>query len=383
MITLLLTLTALPALADDAPEFLLGDVGVRVDLPRTWQMTRWSDWDFKASRKDDTVLMFAWATPGVVTPKQDELSLWTGPWEAKARELDAYELEQKAVELVDKGGVPAITFDYDFVFKDKKEGVMFGATVPVEGQYFHFVTVTRDAFRTRAEESRDELLERLEVKSKPAELDWGPTLEAMGITTPLPEDWRAPTEAETAQLTKTAEELGLDGLAGCAVGARPRGLTEPEGLVVCQGGLWLGVVDEYSFSGKDAELRELLFGGVAVPPAERLDLPDRTGLLFHPDIGSRALYMAVVPYDRGLARYWAWGEQDRDAEVKASLTTAVQNSAFSGPHPTGPSDWVSYFISYRPTHPVVLGTVLALLAFLGGLGFLLFGTGKKPDLDDL
>ena len=64
-ILLLTSLIAAPAHAEDAPEFLLGDLGVRIDLPRSWRMTRWSDWDFNAELKRgrDTVLLFAWATP--------------------------------------------------------------------------------------------------------------------------------------------------------------------------------------------------------------------------------------------------------------------------------------------------------------------------------
>ena len=32
---------------DEAPKYLLGDLGVRVDLPSGWNVTRWSDWDLK------------------------------------------------------------------------------------------------------------------------------------------------------------------------------------------------------------------------------------------------------------------------------------------------------------------------------------------------
>ena len=72
-IVLSLVLTAPVASAEDgsqAPEFLLGDVGVRVDLPAGWKMTRWSDWDLQAEKPDEKLILFAWQTPLQVEPTE-------------------------------------------------------------------------------------------------------------------------------------------------------------------------------------------------------------------------------------------------------------------------------------------------------------------------
>jgi hypothetical protein len=38
-------LLSTPALAEEeAPEFLLADFGVRIDLPDDWRMQKWADW---------------------------------------------------------------------------------------------------------------------------------------------------------------------------------------------------------------------------------------------------------------------------------------------------------------------------------------------------
>ena len=59
---LLLGTAAFAQVPEPEPEeFLLGDLGVWVDLPDTWKMTRWSDWDFEA-KSDSVPLLWVWST---------------------------------------------------------------------------------------------------------------------------------------------------------------------------------------------------------------------------------------------------------------------------------------------------------------------------------
>src|SRR5688572_2062653 len=85
----------------DAPEFLLGDLGVRLDLPAgSWRMTRWSDWDFKAEGRDGAMLLFAWATP-VQTPVVEgpDAAGWSRVFEAKVEELQGIDAKVTASKV--------------------------------------------------------------------------------------------------------------------------------------------------------------------------------------------------------------------------------------------------------------------------------------------
>src|SRR5690606_14578172 len=91
------------AAATEAPEYLLGDLGVRVDLPRGWKMLRWSDWDFKAETQDGGVMLFAWGTPYQV-PVEGEAADWAPVYEAKVKELGGDAPKLVASRIRKEGG---------------------------------------------------------------------------------------------------------------------------------------------------------------------------------------------------------------------------------------------------------------------------------------
>ena len=98
------------------------------------------------------------------------------------------------------------------------------------------------------------------------------------------------------------KRLGLADLEGCWAAIRPVPERVPDVMVTCQGGLLLGVVDQYSFDSVDQELREKLFGAVEVQPAEAVELNDRVGFAYRP---KESLAMGIVPYDQAwLAPGW-------------------------------------------------------------------------------
>src|SRR5678815_2753163 len=56
--------SSVPARADDGPQYLLGDLSVRLDLDKSrWHMTRWSNWDFHATVPAQGIDLEAWSTP--------------------------------------------------------------------------------------------------------------------------------------------------------------------------------------------------------------------------------------------------------------------------------------------------------------------------------
>ncbi len=383
-------LVATPAGAEDntAPEFLLGDIGVRIDLPKEWKMTRWSDWDFKGEKGD--VLLFAWATP-VQTPIRDEdIDEWGPIYTAKVEELQGKFPSVKDLRVENIGTRPTAYADINFQFGSGGGGVLYGSTIAAGGQMFHMAFVTADRRAKAAEKARDNIMRRLDVQAKgePLEVTPNEQVESLGATTKLPDLWRRPFKSEMGLAMKAIKGFGLEDISDCWVAIRPRPAVDPDVMVSCQGGLLLGVVDEYSFEGVDALVRSKMFGSAEVPGAARIDLPDRVGFQYKPPLGSRTLGVGVVPYDRGVARTWAVGQAGDDS-VHEAVQQVVAASSYSGPHPASLGDRISYYLTYRPTSPMVLGPILLGLLMVGvlviGVGLLLLrgrGRNKYADLSD-
>jgi hypothetical protein len=368
--------------AEEAPEFLLGDLGVRIDLPEDWEMSMWSDWDFKAETSDSKVYMTAWATPTQLTPVAENISGWLPFFEEKVTELGGTSAVVKSSRVDDVKGVPVARYELNFNF-EKLGMVMLGSTHEVSGKMFHMVAVTAEVRQARAEEAMEHFVGKLDVQTGPADVAWNATVDTNGISYTLPDGWRLPLENELGTAMTRAQALGIDDLEPCSVAMRAQPSGEPDVMVTCQGGMWLGVVDEYTFSATDETLRQRLFGSVPVQPAESLELSDRLAFIYDVDLPDRTLLMGVAPYDKGLARTWILGGRDNQESLKTALDGVLLSSTFSGAHPAGLGERVSYYVTYRPTSPVVLGTGAGVLGVCGGIGFMLFGRGRKSEFDDL
>jgi hypothetical protein len=198
LISLMIGLLGSPAFTEDveeeAPKYLLGDLGVRVDLPSGWKVTRWSDWDFKAETSTPGVLLFAWSTPFQIQPSAETLDSWGAIALAKAREIKGQAPEVTHSELGSLNGTPIVMSEVKFHFDSDTgpAGWLYGAVVPVNGQMFHLATVASASRKSRAKRQRDELVKRLDIRSPAAELGWGARVSASGVQTVLPKDWRPP-----------------------------------------------------------------------------------------------------------------------------------------------------------------------------------------------
>lgn len=363
-------------------EYLLGDVGVRIELPGGWQMLRWSDWDFKAESDDSRVMLFAWATPIQTPVEQGDLKAWAGVHVAKAEEFGGAGATVAETRLAVMPWGPTARSHVTFSFGEKGDGDLYGATMAVDGQMFHLATVSIRALHGRAEKGLDQVLDALDVRSKPAETPFGAIVEASGVRTELPGSWRVPLPREAATVNKALTALGLEDLDACWTALQPRPGTDPDVMATCPAAMQLGVVDAFSFRDQEAALRARLFGGATVPLAERLDLDGRTGLLFAPELSDRVVMLAVAPYDQGASLTWLEGSAGTRDVQAGSIRAALANTTWSGPHPVQPAEWVSYYLTYRPTSPVVWGPVLALLALLG-LVVRAIGFGRKGYQDAL
>lgn len=344
------------ASAADAPEFLLGTVGVRVDLPRTWKMTRWSDWDFTGQNAEGNVLVYAWATPFQV-PVTDAAA-WAPVFEGKVGELAGKDPKPGAAKLQEVGGRKVAFVDVAFKFGDGNPGTMYGATVEVDGQDFHLATIAPDRFAGAGKKAREDLVARLEFTTPPPASTYGATVTAEGVTTVLPEGWRPTLDAEWRALVPSLARLGLEDVTGCWIAVRPVPTKTPDAMVTCARRMHLGVVDEHSFAAADEQVRAALFG--KIPAGVPVPLADRTGLLYTPKDG---VAFGVVPDAEGAAVTWALGEGDLGPAVRA----AMAGSTYGGPHPVELGDQVSYWLTARTFSPQVLCPALSCVGLGGAL----------------
>ena len=365
----------------EAPKYLLGDVGVRVDLPSGWNMLRWSDWDFKAETSDRALALFAWSTPIQAKPNKADLHLWRAHYIAKAEEFDGTDVEVVKEELDTEHGVPIATFELAFRYKGKSRMALHGAAVPVRGSVFHIALVSAANKSSRARKNLGELVAALDIRTPVEEEAYGSQVEASGVTWTLGDQWRPPVQREMAVLAPRIADLGLEELETCAIALRPRGPEEPDLIVTCQGGMWLGIVDEYTYDDKELLLRPKIFGSADVPAAQPVELSDRIGFHYHPDIGNRQLHVGVVPYDQGLARTWVMGTTADD--LGAVLETGMKTAVYSGPHHVSMTDRLGY-VMYNPIY-LVGGIIVLGLGLLGiaGLGMVITSRrrNKYEDLD--
>lgn len=368
-----------PAHAADE-EYLLGDIGVRVDLPKGWEPTQWSDQQLRAQTKDGSVLLFVWSSPIQDVPEEADLALYGTHWTEILPGFGANEPAVTASSLQDRAGTPTVRGALDFTLGSAK-GRAFVASQPVEGQVVHLATIGSIPNARKTEKALDELLERMEVRKPAVPVDDGGVIEGQGVRIDLPAGWRAPLPTELEAVGVQLANLPVKDLGDCAIALHPRGPTAPDVLANCQGGYYLGVVDEYTFADREEELRPVMFGAAPVQAAVIQPLEDRTAFLYTAEIVGKPMIVGVSPYDQGLSRLFVLGQDVADVDRLRNVTVeALQGSTFSGPHPVSPDQTIGYYVMYRPTHPGVLGSACGCLCLglgMGAVGSLVVVTGRR------
>lgn len=367
---------------EEAPKYLLGDLGVRVDLPSGWNVTRWSDWDLKAETSTPGVLLFVWSTPFQVMPSDSNLESFGKIAAKKARELNGKMEKVTETRLGSLNGQAISLSTVSFHFDSEKgaQGWLYAASVPIEGQMFHLATVSTARRKSKALRKRDELVQSLDIRSKASELGWGAAVVAQGIQSTLPKDWRPVLEIEKPFLVEEFKLLGVTKPEECWTAVRPHPIDDPSVMVTCPGSLWVGLVDEHSFEGVDADVRKGLFGVATVAPSRKLELADRLGFIYQPPLGDRQFVVGAVPYSKGIGRTWALGPTGA-APLTGSVEQVLRSSKYEGEHPVGAIEYISYAFKYRLLLALIPVVLLGGLVVLGG--WFVFASGRKKSMDDL
>ena len=372
----------------DAEMYLLGDLGVRVDLPDSWspQSGGWADWFFKGKMIKEPVQLWVWSTP-IQTQAGSDPEAWMPVYEARIAEGGGQDARyvDGSVKTIRGMRVALLDVAYESVSL-KREVHLFGATMAIQGQTLHMATLALPANERRARDEHTKLLERLDIRKPAVSFTPGQTMELEGFSFPLPKGWRVPLANEEEAVLANVQHLPTGPLNSCVLAMRTNVAAEPDALVACQKSHAAGVLDEHSASRLGDVMAETLFKKYAETMThEGRELSDRWGWLFAPREQTGSFALAVVPNDQGVAMIWAASEQE-----SAGLEAAVWEVADAMEHEGLPAASLGAQIQYRlldrTGSPATLGGLLLGFLMLGGLGWGargLFKPRKNPyALDD-
>ena len=374
-----------------AAPYLMNDVGGTLHTPTGWEMTRWSDWDFKAKGANGTLMYKLWLTPYQNVINAETARAFADEYVRKLANEGGGEGTVSKTEVKTIGGRDTAISEISFKAKGGagSEGLYIGAAFAGAGQMIHsrIISSKRNAKAARA--ALVETLESFKLTKGPAAVTVGEVTSDAGFAATLPDGWRVPVEAENSEVLGITSKMWKSDLGKdeCWVGIQPPVVGEPGVLFACKK-FWDGSpVDEHSFSGIEAEWRTLFFGkaGAELPPGEMLTVGDRTGALFRPRDGENPIRLMVAAFDGGVMAVWLRSANSDIAAADILMNELAPTVRFTGPEggqpQVRPDRVVGYYISHRPGHPLVWAPVLLVLG-----GLVAFSRRKKAnpyaDLED-
>lgn len=353
-------LASTPAWAEDE-KYLLGDFGLKLNLGDDWTNSAWSDWAFEGNKLDRTELIYVWGKEVQVDIRAEDLDAWSKVYTDKIDKLKGRNATVRVKEVRDIAGHPVARFELDYAMGDVKYA-MSGATFGVEGQVVHVALIGLGSKATEGAKALDAILAKAEYRKPPKAAVEGADLTAPGIQSKLPAGWHIPVEVEATELQGPARELGIDDLTGCWTAVRGHANAAPDVLFACPGKLNLGVVDDYSFEGVDAQLRERFFKGAPLHGVEKVATQDgHLGFLYTFDAAAGTLATGIVPFGAGVARIYAYAPSVKDPAFEATVRTLITDSKFEGTHPAGFGQYFTYYLKYRPFSPMVIVPALLVI----------------------
>lgn len=366
MYALLLTLSL--ALAAPETTYAITDGGLTLSLPKGFTMSTYSNLDAEAKSEDGPQLFKLWLTTWQIDVTETSAKAWSAGYVKMLEGEGLTDVKLDKVEVVTIGGRATAQARLTFT-ANKNPGVAYFMAMPVAGQVVHARMISSAKKEQAALASMTSIFETMKL-DKPAYPAVREVSTAAGFAATLPEGWRVPYTEEMSDVVALTTMLGKDEINpdNCWVGVRPPASGKADVLMACTGGYYLGPVDEHSFAGEEVLLREHFFARVSTPiaPAEPITVGDRMGFYYKPGTGKTPIRMAVAPY--GAARVmvaWGLGAQMDDATLDQVMNTTLATVKFTGPDGGAPQigidKRIGYWLSYRTTHPVVLGPILLVV----------------------
>lgn len=385
---ILLAMVSQVALAQDeeskAPEFLLGDIGVQVNLnKRNWTMNRWSDWDFKATSKDN-VLVYAWATPLQVDVTEANVEQWAVVHTAKAKEEGGGETKVVSSEFSTLQERPTAKISLEVAIEGGDPLAMHGISTTMKGQTFHLATVAANNRSTNAQRALNGILEELDFKVTPEPLNWGGTFESEVSKADLSDTWRAPMKSEMQNVMALAKAVTVRSFLGCWSAIHPVIGDAPDLVVTCQDPTQIGILDSYTFDDVSTDLKNAWFGSKTEATPEMLELDDgRVGILFSATVAGQSVNILGLPNEGGLAKTIVAGKGKSGVDLGVEIRAIAAASSVSAPVPLEFRDLGLYYLKYQPWHPYVLVPILlALITFFLIIAMIVIGARRQPTYDD-
>jgi hypothetical protein len=372
-----------------AKAYLMNDVGGTINLPKSFEMTRWSDWDLKAKGANGAIMYKLW-----LSPYQSPITVASGrqfaeEYVRKLGDEGGGDVRVVSTELKTLGGRDTVMTEIRFKSSGGKgaAGVYIGAAVAGAGKVIHSRVIASARNAQGARKALEQSLVDFDLKAGPLDIETGAVSTPAGFEAMLPGGWRIPLEPELEDVLGISSKIWKSSLdkTDCFVGILPPVVGEPDLLFACAKS-WEGhPVDEASFSDIEEAWRDLFFGkaGVGLPAGEPVEIGGRLGALFRPRDGENPIRLVVAPFEDSLMVMWFRGgsltAKDADALMLKMVSTVKFSGADGGKPMIRPDRWVGHFVRHRPTHPFVLGP-LALLIF--GLGALFLRRGRKTPYED-
>ena len=361
------------ALAQDteAEEYVLGDLGLRVDLPDEWspQSRGWSDWFFKGQMIKGPVQLWVWSTP-IQVPAGDDPAAWLPVYGARITEGGGADVRylDGSVATIRGMRVALVEFAYKNVSL-KREVHLFGASVAIEGQTLHFATLAFPQHAKLARSEHSKLFERLDFRKPAVSFMPGQVMELDDFSFPLPTGWRVPLATEEEAVLANVQHLPTGNLSSCVLAMRPLPAADPDAMVVCQMGLSAGVLDGDSAERLGDKMAAKVFQKHAdTMTFESHELQDRWGWVFRPRDEGGSFAVSLVPNAGGVAAVWAVSSKDAPGLSEVVLEVA-RASEYAGLPRASMGEQLQYRLLDRTGSPATLAGLALLLAALGGVGW--------------
>lgn len=359
---------------DEEGGYLMNDVGAWVYLPSNLDSgIEWSDWDFKAKSGDGGVELKLWLTEFQHDVTMDVLQDFGEDYMERAEKLGGAEPKVTKAELTNWGDKEGGRVDVEFAFQEGRvRGYAYHAIIPSAGQMIHIRTIAAGRNARKAESVLAEVATKLKRDKAPLPTTTDKVTSEAGFAATLPKGWRAPVEPEYEEIQNKAELVGQKDLSGeqCWTAIEPPTTGEVDLIFACKHHAFLGPLDEHSWEGEEATVRQRFFGASEIPDPDKVQVGDRLGFYYKPKDGKGALRLAVAPYEGGLMAIWGMAGDMEAAELDAAMQSILPTVEYTGPDGGQPvisaDKWVGYYLKHRTFSPIVLGPALLLVGGIVG-----------------